>query len=244
MDWTGNVRLTLSEPGLAVLVPGADRDPFRTAERPTSSLKGEPAAKVVRALIDRLPPWRMRELAAEARTSLGSTARTIDFLDREALVARERGTVVVVDWPGLLRRWAQEYDYAARRRVVRVLAPKGLDVLEESLRSATEDYVVSGSLAARRVAPYADARLALIYTSEPDRLSEQLGVRPTVTRPNVLLVEPRDDLPFARSSVEGQVRWAAPSQVYVDLASGPGRSTEEAAALLEWMQANEAAWRR
>jgi len=244
MDSTGNVRVVVERPGLAVLATGADRDPFRTPDRPTNSLKGQPAARVVRALADRRPPWRMRELAEEARTSLGSTARTVEFLDREALVVRDKGTVVDVDWAGLLRRWAQEYDVATRRRVGRFLAPRGLDSVEDALRDTGEDYVVSGSLAARRVAPYADARLGLIFATNTQRLAEALGVRATPTRPNVLIVEGEDELPFVRSALSDGVRFAAPSQVYADLMSGPGRSTEEAGALLEWMQANEPSWRR
>jgi hypothetical protein len=244
LDWTGNVRLTLADPGLAVIASGADRDPFRASDRPTNSLKGAPAARVVRALADRRPPWRMRDLADEAQTSLGSTARTVEFLDREALVTRAKGTVIDVDWQGLLRRWAQEYDFAARGRVMRFLAPKGLDGLEDSLRNSTEEFVVSGSLAARRLAPYAEARLGLIYTKRAEQLIEQLAIRDTRVRPNVLLIETHDDLPFARSRIEDGLPWAAPSQVYGDLMSGPGRSTEEAVALLEWMQANETAWRQ
>ena len=51
-DATGNVRLVLDEPGLAVVTTGADRDPFRGPERPTNSFRGIPAARVARALVD------------------------------------------------------------------------------------------------------------------------------------------------------------------------------------------------
>jgi hypothetical protein len=37
---------------------------------------------------------------------------------------------------------------------------------------------------------------------------------------------------------------AAPSQVVVDLLTEPGRSAAEASYLLDWMEANEPAWRR
>lgn len=49
---------------------------------------------------------------------------------------------------------------------------------------------------------------------------------------------------FARTTEEGGLRFAAPSQVAVDLFAGPGRNPEEASALIRWMQANEAKWRR
>jgi hypothetical protein len=80
-DATGNVRLVVDDPGLAVVAAGADRDPFRGPERQTNSFRGVPASRVARALADRRPPWRMRELAAYAGTSLGSTARMVDRAD-------------------------------------------------------------------------------------------------------------------------------------------------------------------
>jgi hypothetical protein len=245
LDWTGNTRLALSEPGLVIQTPGSNRDPFRTPERPMQTLKGRPAARVVRALIDRRPPWRMRELAGEAQTSLGSTARTVDFLDREALVERERGTVVAVDWPRLLRRWAEEHDFASHARLTRVLLPRGLDALEESLREwSVDECVISGSLAARRLSAYADARLALLYVTDTHRVVSRLEGRETTVRPNVLVLEPADDLPFARSELRDGLRYAAPSQLFADLMSGPGRSPAEAEAVGEWMQQHENEWRR
>jgi hypothetical protein len=244
IDVTGNVRLALDDPGLAVLAPGADRDPFRTRDRPTNSLKGLPAAKVARALVDRPPPWTMRELAGEAGASLGSTARTVDFLDREAVVVRERGTIIDVDWPRLLRRWTVDYDVSRGRRITPALSARGLDALEAGLRDAATDYVISGSLAAQRLAPYADARLALVYTGDADALTKELGARPVPSRPNVLIVEPADELPYMRARSDEGLRLAAPSQVFADLMSGPGRNPEEAAQLLAWMQRNEDAWRR
>jgi len=243
LDWTGNARVVLSAPGLAVLAPGANRDPFRTSDRPTNSLKGEPAAKVARALVDRLPPWKMRDLADEARTSLGSTARTVDFLDREALITRENGSIADVDWPGILDRWARDYDLVGRRRLASVLAPRGLDAIERALGDSTATYAISGSLAARRIAPYAEARLGIVYTTDIDQLREQLEVREAPSRPNLLLIEPRDELPFIRARIDDGLRFAAPSQIYADLMNGPGRSTEEASALLDWMRAHEPAWR-
>ena len=50
LDATGNLRLATTEPAVFLLREGADRDPWRTPDRPTSSLRGMPAARVVRAL--------------------------------------------------------------------------------------------------------------------------------------------------------------------------------------------------
>jgi hypothetical protein len=243
-DATGNIRLVLDEPGLAVVVAGADRDPFRGPERPTNSLRGLPAARVARALVDRRPPWRMRELAEYSGASLGSTARMIDFLDREALVRRDdAGSVEEVDWVGILRRWSDDYELTKRRSVTRALASRGVDAIEEGLRGSAMNYAVSGSLAARLVAPEAEARLGLVYAEDPDDVLAAVRARPSTGATNLLVIEPADDTPFVRSVDNDGVRYAALSQVAVDLLSGPGRMPEEGDALLSWMVANEDRWR-
>lgn len=56
--------------------------------------------------------------------------------------------------------------------------------------------------------------------------------------------EPPFDVVFARSRIGGEgFVIAAPSQVVVDLMTGPGRSPSEAEELLAWMRRNEAMWR-
>lgn len=244
LDATGNVRVAVREPAVFIVTQGANSDPWRSPERPTSSLRGKPAARVVRTLVDLRPPWKVRELAQAAGTSLGSTARTVDFLAREALVERDTsGAIVGVDWPALLERWAADYDLVKRRRVVRLLAPRGLDSIEDALRGWKGRYAISGSMAAARWAPYAEARLALVYSPDVDKLLSRLGLREPPSRPNVVLIEPDDDYVFEREVERDGLRLAAPSQVAVDLLAGPGRNPEEGRALIDWMTAHEREWR-
>ena len=244
IDATGNVRVSLADPALFVLTEGANRDPWRSPDRPTNSLRGIPAARVVRALVDLQPPWKIRELAQAAATSLGSTSRTVDFLAREALVERDEAKAIVeVDWPALLMRWAADYDLARKRRVRRLLAARGIESVHDGLRDSEQTYAISGSLAAAQWAPFAEPRLALVYTTNADDLGERIGLRDAPSRPNVLLIEPEDDYVFERAVDRAGLRIAAPAQVAVDLLAGPGRNPEEGRALIDWMRANESTWR-
>ncbi len=59
-DETGNVWLTLPEPGLYIEASGAGSDPDRE-DRPARSLKGQKAGRVVRALCDFSEPPGVRE---------------------------------------------------------------------------------------------------------------------------------------------------------------------------------------
>jgi hypothetical protein len=104
--------------------------------------------------------------------------------------------------------------------------------------------VVTGSLAAQRVAAYAPARLAMLYVRDLAAASDALGLRPAGTGANVALATGGHDVVFDRTDIVDGIRMAAPSQVAVDLLTGPGRNPSEATALLDWMAGHEPDWRR
>ena len=64
-DRTGNVRLTLSRPGLFIETSGASQDP-EPSSRDRKSLKGAKAGRLIRALCDFRPPIGLRDLAKRA----------------------------------------------------------------------------------------------------------------------------------------------------------------------------------
>jgi hypothetical protein len=245
MDATGNLSVRLDDPALALQSSGADRDPWRAPDRPTNSLRGLPAARVARTLVERCPSWRVRELAETSGASLGSTARTVDFLEREALLKRDDAKrIVEVNWAALLERWAADYMVDRGRQTTWRFAPRGAASVEKIVAGLGHNYAMSGSLAARRLAPYAEPRLALLYVEDLSDATAALDLAEAPDANNVLLVEPRDDLPFIRTRTIDGVRYTALGQVVVDLLTGPGRMPAEGQALIEWMRANEKAWRR
>ncbi len=246
VDLTGNMLLAADRPALLVRDRGADRDPWRGPGRPRGTLKGPPAARVVRALIDFAPPYSVPELAERADASTGATYRVVEFLEGQELVERERrGPIMDVRWRPLLERWSRDYGFAQSNTVATFLEPRGLAALTARLVGAAElDYVLTGSVAAERVAAYAPARLAMLYVRDIVAAAALLELRPTTTGANVALATGDYDVVFERAQVVDGLRLAAVSQVAVDLLTGPGRNPSEAGALLDWMQNNEPAWRR
>jgi hypothetical protein len=244
-DATGNLRISLDRPGLFLRDRGADKDPWRGPGRPRGTLKGPSAARAVRALVDFAPPLSVPELANRSGASLGATYRVVDFLEREALIERNpRGPILSVEWRRLLERWSEDYGFQRSNVVVSALQPRGLTALVETLRSAEElPYVLTGSLAAEHFAPYASPRLAMIYVDDLQQAVERLNLRPVGTGANVLLGTGEYDVVFERTLNTDGLKIAAPSQIAVDLLTGPGRSAAEAHALLDWMQAHEPKWR-
>lgn len=239
--------LSNSEPLLVLAQDGARSDPWRAPGRPTAGLTGLPAARIVRALIDFMPPYTLPELAAVADTSLGATYRLSDYLVDEGLVAKApRGPVTEVDWSELLYRWSaatRGRNWADARGY---LEPRGLNALLERLRreKGSPAYAVSGSLATEPYAPYAEPRLAMMYAVDPGGLAAELGLRPVEVGANVVVTAPRSPVVFERTTRWQGVTLVAPSQAAADLLGGPGRNPSEGDHLVKWMKENQDAWRR
>ncbi|RBQ22187.1 hypothetical protein DP939_03375 [Spongiactinospora rosea] len=246
IDATGNITLNVSQPGLYVADRGADRDPWRGPGRPRGTLKGAPAARIVRALLDHERSWTARELTGIAGVSTGSTYRVIEFLENESLATRNSsGAVVVPDWIALLRRWSEDYGFVRSSRVTRWIAPRGLPDLVRRAADNPTQYAMTGTLAAANWAPYAPARSAMIYTTDAEHTARLWDLRPADAGANVMLAEPESEVVFTRTITDASgLTVAAPPQVAVDLMTGPGRSPSEAEELIEWMARHESSWRR
>lgn len=248
IDATGNMRIEVTRPGLYMSDRGADSDPWRGPGRPRGTLKGEPAAKLVRAIADFAGKWKIRELVDVSEASTGSAYRVVEFLEREGMATRDAdGQVDVPDWAQVLRRWSDDYGFVRTNQVTRWIAPRGLPDLVERIAASDDGlrYAVTGTIAAAEWAAYAPARLAMIYVADSTAIAEAWDLRAADAGANVLLAQPKFDVVFERSlrTVDG-VAVASPSQVVVDLMTGPGRNPSEAEELLEWMKRNEQSWRR
>ena len=242
-DHTGNVRIVLAKPGLFIETAGAATDPNRQ-ERPARSLRGAKAGRIVRALVDRKQPPGVREIATLTDIDPGYVSRVLAYLDSQALVERiGRGRLESVDWPALLRRWAEDAPLESRGDVVTCLAPRGLDALVKRLADSDERYAITGGLAAAAYAPLAPTRLGIIWIEGAEDATERLGLQPAEKGANVMLLDPRDESVFEGVVRHQRVSHAAPSQAAADLLTSPGRGPAEGEALLTWMQENEHKWR-
>jgi len=243
IDTTGNVRITASSPGLFISDGGDDKDPWPRRDV-LQSLRGRGAACAVRAIVDVAPPFGVRELAEVTGIPAPTLSRVVRLLEREGVVTRQsRGRVEAVDWRGAIRRWAEDYDQTDTNTPTTVLEPRGLPALERTLRATKLAYAATGALAAQRFDPIAPARLAAIYVTDAIEAIERLGLRETDTGANVVLLEPFDPVVFDRTVVRDGLRCVAPSQLAVDLLTGPGREPSQGEQMLKWMEENEDVWR-
>jgi hypothetical protein len=242
-DLTGNVRLELSRPGLFIETTGAIFDP--SPIQPQRSLKAAQASRVIRSLIDNRPPYLLGDIATRAGVDAGHVSRLLKQLEQEGLLSREpRGPVTEVKWEELLRRWAEEYRVTKSNAATYLLEPRGIGPLLEGLRGTALRYALTGSVAASMRAAVAPARLAMLYVEDPRAVASELKLRPAAAGGNVVLLVPKDPLPFEGAVREQGLVMSAPSQVAADLLTGPGRTSSEADVFIDWMKENEDAWRR
>lgn len=243
IDTTGNVRITASSPGLFISDGGDDRDPWPRRDV-LQSLRGRGAACAVRAIVDVAPPFGVRELAEVTGIPAPTLSRVVRLLEREGVVTRQsRGRVEAVDWQGVIRRWAEDYDQAGSNTATALLEPRGLAAITQKLRAATIGYAATGAFAAQYFDPVAPARAAALYVSDAVAAMKSLGLRETDSGANVVLLEPFDPVVFERTVERDGLRCVAPSQLAVDLLTGPGREPSQGEQMLIWMEQNEDAWR-
>ena len=242
IDTTGNVRIEASTPGLFISADGVDRDPW-PRDHKLQSLRGRGAARAVRAIVDTIPPYGVRELAQSTSVSAPTLSRVLDLLEREAIVTRVRGAVSAVDWQGAVRRWIEDYDQTESNTSTMALEPRGLTALEKKLRTTKLRYAATGAFAAQRFDPIAPARQATIYVTDAIEFIDHLDLRETEAGTNVVILEPFDPVVFDRAVDRDGLRCAAPSQLAADLLTGPGREPSQGEHLLKWMENNEHVWR-
>jgi hypothetical protein len=247
LDLTGNVLLRLARPAVYLRLEGAHNNPTGAQARGPATLKGARAGRLIRLLADVRPPYRLTELARAADLNPGYVSRLLNTLSEQALLRRVRGVVRHVDWPSLLRSRAESYDSLRSGKVHQFVAPRGARAAYEQLPVVSSQpgtrLIVTGSFAAHAVAPVAAPVQLLAYSTEPEQHAQSLGLLPTETGGDVLLITPADEGQMMRPRIVGDVLHVAHSQLVLDCLSGGGRLPAEGEAVLDWMIANESLWR-
>ncbi len=244
LDLTDNAWIYLDKPGLALRTEGAQRNP-EPLSRPDRGIAGRAAGRIIRALADIAPPYSVTALAGIAAVSPGYCSRTLQALEREALIERDgRGTTLSVDWSAMLARRGQAVSLFDPRRMSSWIARTGAIAALGALSGVDPaTYAITGSFAAARIRAIAAPVGLTVYAQQPDEIAQTLDLLPTTKGADVRLVVPGEADELKRSRIEDGLRWVAPSQLVLDSVGGPGRMPQEGEAVLEWMIENQGDWR-
>lgn len=253
VDATGNLQLVFPGKDYYIREVGGKSDPWRMQGRPRNTLKGAPAAKVLRALIESPSALSIPELIKVAKSSSGVTYRVIEYLEKENLVTLQKlqdrqkvkQQIVDVKWREIIERWSEDYGFVRSNSVLSYLEPRGLERLLTKLGSEKKtEYVITGSLAANIYAPHATPKLAMIYTKNPYELIDSLGLTRADNGPNVLIASTDYEIFFEQPTIIDGTKYVSPVLAALDLLTSPGRGPTEGEELLNWMEVNQGEWKR
>jgi hypothetical protein len=243
LDLTGNALIKLDNPTIYIETQGAMKDPS-PRQRNKARVQGPKAGRLIRTLVDVLPPYGVSELADATGLAKGYVSRLLDTLDDEALIERnERRAVQAVNISGLLRRWTETYDVFRSNTTRRYLAPNGAGSAILQLDALGARTAVTGSFAAARLAPVAAPALLVIYTNDPEVVVESRSLIAADQGANVALLSPFDPVVWEGTMSVGGTTYVAPSQIAIDCLTGNGRMPAEGEAIVEWMLGNDKQWR-
>ncbi len=233
-DFSGNCLLSFG----TVYVEREGRPNLFREKRELRSLFAPKATRILRVLLDAPgTPWKVKDLATEARVSLGQVSNVLKLLrDREWVVAKREGTILS-EPEQLLSEWTKNYTF--RRNTQRTFY--SLDTVadvELRIASTCRDqnwrYALAGFSAGARWAPAVRYRQVMAFVEEPmDDLVTALDLKRVESGANVVLMEPYDEGVFYGSTaVEGACVTSA-IQTYLDLVNFRGRGEEAATAVLQ-----------
>jgi hypothetical protein len=237
VDLCGNMRLVLDRPTVLVQMRGEDKSPWATA-RELRSLHAAKASRLVRALVDGAPPFGIRRLAALAGTDPGYVSRLCDLFDRDELIERDaRGGVLAVHRERLVRRWAEDYDFAEAHRALAFSHTHGVPGALAALRAAGAPYALTARAGAAALLGAALPPVIAAYVDNAARVASVVGAAPAGpgAPANLLLVEPFDPFPLEGTWERAGFTYAAASQIVADLLGSPAPAPDQAATLLRRM---------
>lgn len=233
LDLAGNCYLQFTDFHLQKIV---DRNPFPARGRP-ASLFSPVSSRILRVLLEEpARPWRLIELAKTARVSLGQASNVCRRLVDEAYAARADRRLRLTQPGQLLDAWRQAYTIHQHPQAAYYSFERDPDQLVRRVAAAAAErgwrYAVTSFAAARLVAPFVHGVGTVQWYLGEDataaQWAEALDLRPVESGPNAVLLVPRDAGVLHRTQAVDGITLVGNVQLYLDLASEPGRGREQA----------------
>ena len=240
-----HLRVRLQSPDMLIRLRDADA-PRQERNKHALRLSGAAGGVVLALLTDPVREWKVSDLAAEGRVSLGAAQNTVVSLESEGLLERQgRGPATrrrVTDAGALLDRYAR--DSAADRKVLArgfILndgALQTMRVASQRLAAAEQSARAwfTGVAAAQLVAPHVTAVRtfeAWVATSaRPDFVLDSLGAMPVDEGANLVVMRGHKGV-LVGSEYRNGIPVVSVFRMYADALADPVRGEEQADHLRE-----------
>jgi hypothetical protein len=234
IDFSGNCLLSFEQ----IYIEQGGRPNLFMKRRDLRSLYSPRAERVLRVLLSNPKRvWKLKDLAAEARVSLGQSSNVKKLLRDREWVRIEPGGLVLSEPDRLLGEWVGNYSFR-RNRVSDFYSGQGIPEVEiqlaESCRKKGLAYALTSFSGAARLAPAVGYERAMAYVEETDEDPASLfNLKQVRSGANVSLLTPYDDGVFYNISEVDGLRIVSPIQIYLDLMSFRGPGEAAAATILE-----------
>ncbi len=232
IDLAGNVRIMFD--GVYIEREAAD-NPFKE-RRKLRSLFSPKAAQALKLLL-REPRrrWRMADLAAAARVSLGQISNVKTALLEQDWASVENDGLALSKPDVLLDEWRGSYRGVAGSVLhfyTTMHGPSLNNTILTVLSSWEEPHAALASFsAAQWYAPYARVGHDNLYADQEglDRLVEALKLTPADKGGNIIITFLYDEMPLVDAEFRGPGLWCtSPVQTYLDLSNAGDRGREAA----------------
>lgn len=196
------------------------------------------SSRVLRVLLSNpAKRWYVRDIALEARISLGQASDVKQVLLREEWLREEKKMFWPTKPEELLQEWAKNYDYR-KNGLNWFYYGKSREEAEDAVGRQCEKLGVRCALAlfsgANRIAAFVPSRRAFVFVERGlDEVANFMNLRRVDTGANVALLEPYDEGVFYGLQEVNGFKVVSDIQLYLDLNSYRGRGKEAAQAILE-----------
>ena len=229
LDLSGNCHLSFG--GIYIHVDGQENQ-FKD-KRGLRSLYSPKAERVLRVLFGKPHHrWKVEEMAAEAEVSLGTVSNIRKLLAEQEWLDKDKQGFRLTDPANVLKNWRNQYD-PGRSKMLHYYSIAGdIEIGSALQRLGIQQWAFTGLNAAGRYAFMVPSETLSIYIDgSPEKIAEQLGLKPTTSGGNVLIAQPYDEGVFyGKTSFRGEasISMVCPVQAYLDLKGLGGRSDEAA----------------
>jgi len=199
------------------------------------------AARLIRCLLVNVGRgWTVREIAAEAGTSVGyahavlSTLRDMKYVGRD-----ENNKLLLINADLLLKRWAAFYQYTYVNTFLQYYTlEKEIDsfLRRSAEKLKGEEYALTSLSAAWLISPYVrpvDVHFYVRTRQEGERIAELIDAKPTDGTGNVKIVLPYDNGVFYGVRSLEDIKVVSNVQLFVDLWSYTSRGEDAAKRIYE-----------
>jgi len=223
-----------------------ERPPAPSEERVMRTLFTGTRARVLLTMLDRHKDWtNVKRLSLDAKVSAATASEVLQALERNDWVATEGAGPSKqrrLTRPGdVLDAWAKFTQTRKPPRQRRYFVPNALSDAASRIPLMLEkrhvEYALTGEAAAQHFAPWlthiSTLRLRMVYTDRAEAALSELDAKLTSEGANVSVIEVSSPKDLAFSRLEGNIRYAHPIQIYLDLLRMEGRARDAARNLRE-----------